>query len=164
MSIYKRTENGNWWIQFTGPDGERIQRTAGTKNKKEAQELHDQLKAAAWRINKLGEKPRRTWQEAVIKWLTENEHKRSIETDKVHLRWLDTQLSNMYLDEISKTTLDNIKEAKRSAGVSNATVNRVLSIVRAILNRAKSEWEWIDAVPSVRMLSEPTVQIGRAHV
>lgn len=48
MSIYTRGET--WWIQFTAPNGERIQRSARTKIKREAQELHDQLKAEAWRV------------------------------------------------------------------------------------------------------------------
>jgi hypothetical protein len=47
MSIYKR--NDTWWIQFTAPDGCRLQQSAGTQIKQEAQELHDKLKAEAWR-------------------------------------------------------------------------------------------------------------------
>jgi hypothetical protein len=86
MSIYKRKET--WWIQFTAPDGRRIQQTAGTQLKQEAQELHDQLKADAWRVKNLGDKPRYTWQEAVVRWLTEQGHKKSIVDDKMHLRWL----------------------------------------------------------------------------
>ena len=38
MSIYKRKDT--WWIQFTAPDGKRIQRSAGTQIKQEAQELY----------------------------------------------------------------------------------------------------------------------------
>ena len=55
MSIYKRKET--WWIKFTTPDGRRIQQSAGTKIKHEAQELHDRLKSEAWRVGKLGDKP-----------------------------------------------------------------------------------------------------------
>jgi hypothetical protein len=72
MSIYKRKET--WWIQFTTPDGRRVQQTAGTQIKQEAQELHDRLKAETWRVKNLGNKPRHTWQEAVIKWLSESSH------------------------------------------------------------------------------------------
>lgn len=55
MSIYKR--GNTWWIQFTSPTGQRIQRSALTENKKEAEELHDKLKAEAWRVKVLNEKP-----------------------------------------------------------------------------------------------------------
>ena len=154
MSIYKRGEN--WWIQFTAPDGGRVQQSAGTKIKQEAQELHDRLKAEAWRVKNLGDKPRHTWQEAVIRWLTEQSHKKSIETDKVHLRWLDQHLNNTKLDEINKVKVDAIKSAKLGEGVSNATVNRVLAILRSILTRAKDDWDWIENVPGMRFLPEPT--------
>jgi hypothetical protein len=95
------------------------------------------LKAEAWRVKNLGAKPRHTWQEAVIRWLTEQSHKKSIETDKVHLRWLDQHLNNTKLDEINKVKVDAIKSAKLAEGVSNATVNRVLAILRAVLTRGK---------------------------
>ncbi|WP_241674506.1 tyrosine-type recombinase/integrase [Candidatus Methylobacter oryzae] len=63
------------------------------------------------------------------------------------------------LDDINKTILEQIKTGKKATGVSNATVNRVMSIIRAILNRAKNEWEWIDNVPNVRMLPEPNSRV-----
>ncbi|MEI7994599.1 MAG: site-specific integrase [Methylococcaceae bacterium] len=157
MSIYKRKET--WWIQFTAPDGRRVQQTAGTQIKQEAQELHDRLKAEAWRVKNLGDTPRHTWQEAVIRWLSESSHKKSIDTDKFKLRWLDQHLNNTSLDEITKAKIDKIKVAKKSEGVSNSTVNRTLELLRSILNRAQQEWEWLDSTPSVRMLPEQSTRI-----
>jgi len=121
--------------------------------------LHDKLKAETWRIKHLGAKPRYTWHDAVIRWLTEQSHKKSLETDKVHLRWLDKHLSGVTLDEINKVKIDNIKSARLSDGVSNSTVNRLLSILRAILNRAKDDWEWLDSVPGFRFLPEPKARV-----
>ena len=157
MSIYKRKET--WWIQFTAPDGRRIQQTAGTQITQEAQELHDQLKAEAWRVKNLGEKQRHTWQEAVIRWLTEQSHKKSIETDKELLRWLNTHLKNNKLDEINKAKVDAIKSAKQSEGASNGTVNRMLALLRSILNRARLDWEWLDTTPKIRLLPVKSIRI-----
>lgn len=58
MSLYKR--GGVWWIRFTAPDHREIRESAQTPDRKQAQEYHDQRKAAAWRIAKLGESPRYT--------------------------------------------------------------------------------------------------------
>lgn len=55
--------------------------------------------------------------------------------------------------------LDRIKDAKKETGVTNATVNRLLAVIRAILNRAHKEWELIDSVPYVRLLPEPKKRI-----
>jgi hypothetical protein len=157
MPLSKRGET--WWIRFTTPDGRRIQRSARTKIKQEAQELHDRLKAQAWRTQELNEKPAYLWQDAVKKWLVEQAEKASIEDDKKHLRWVHPYLFNTKLRDISKGMLDQVKDVKKQTGVTNATVNRLLAVIRAILYRAKREWEWIDNVPYIRLLPEPKKRI-----
>ena len=77
MSLRKR--GGIWWIDVGAPNGERIRRTTGTANKALAQEFHDRLKSELWRIAQLGEKPRHTWNEAVVRWLKEQSHKATAE-------------------------------------------------------------------------------------
>ncbi len=157
MSIYTRGET--WWIQFTTPNGERIQRSARTKIKREAQELHDQLKAEAWRVKNLGSKPRHTWQEAVTRWLTEQSHKKSIEDDKRLLRWLHSYLFESYLDEIDSDVISDLIYKRKKENVSNATVNRMLAVLRSILNRAIKEWGWLDSAPFIKSLPEPKIRI-----
>lgn len=157
MPLYKR--GSTWWVDIVVPDGERIRRSTGTESKTLAQEFHDKLKAEVWRISKLGEKPRHIWNEAVVRWLKEQSHKATIEMDKIHLRWLDAFLNGKPLDTISRSMIDKITEAKLAEGVTNATVNRVLEILRAILRRCVNEWEWLDKAPMVRMLKEPTRRI-----
>lgn len=80
-------------------------------------------------------------------------------TDKAHLRWLDRFLGGKYLDEISRSFIDRISDARLAEGVSNATVNRTLEVLRAILRRCVQQWEWLDKAPSVRMLKEPTRRV-----
>lgn len=157
MSLRKR--GGIWWIDFVAPSGQRVRQSTGTADKALALELHDKLKAEAWRIAKLGEKPRRTWNDAVVRWLKESTHKATLEMDKAHLRWLDRYLGGKNLETITRASLDRITEAKLAEGVTNATVNRVLEVVRAILRKCVNDWEWLDRAPHVRMLKEPTRRI-----
>ena len=153
MGIRKR--GSVWWVDFTTPSGERVRRSAETEDKCQAQELHDKLKAEFWRVNKLGDRPRRTWNDAVVRWLTEQAHKASLESDKIHLRWLDMHLNSVDLTAITRERLDRIAAAKQGEGVTPATVNRVMEVPRAILRKCADEWEWIDRAPKVRMLKEP---------
>lgn len=148
MALYKR--NSTWWVSFTH-QGKRIQRSTGTSDKVAAQEFHDRLKAELWSIIKLENKPVYSWRDAVLRWLKENATKRSIETDKVHLRWLDSHLSQYQLHEINNDVLEGIALKKEAEGVTLTTVNRVMEIVRALLTKAHREWEWIDKIPVVRM-------------
>lgn len=157
MGIRKR--GSVWWVDFTTPTGERVRRSTETEDKAQAQELHDKLKAEAWRVNKLGDRPQRTWNDAVVRWLTEQGHKASLESDKIHLRWLDKHLNGLDLTAITRERLDTIAAAKQSEGVTPATVNRVMEVLRAILRKCADEWEWIDRAPKVRMLKEPTRRI-----
>lgn len=157
MSLRKR--GGIWWIDVVSPIGERIRRSTGTADKSLAQEFHDKLKAELWRVAKLGERPRRKWDEAVVRWLKESSHKATLGKDKEHLRWMHPFLGGRHLDEISRGTVDRITEARVAEGVSNATVNRTLEVLRAILRKCVNEWEWLDRSPRVRMLKEPTRRV-----
>jgi integrase len=65
----------------------------------------------------------------------------------------------MTLNDISKSVVDNLIREKQKGGVSNATVNRMLAVLRAILNRAIKEWEWLEKSPHIRLLPEPLARI-----
>ncbi|MBF0588712.1 MAG: site-specific integrase [Magnetococcales bacterium] len=148
MSIRRR--KGAYFIDVTTPDGRRIRKSTGTRNKQEAQELHDRIKADLWRQSKMGDKPAYYWDDAVVRYLQEKAHKRSIEKDKEHLRWVDPFLRGVQLDAINRDMLDRMGQ-KKAERTSNTTANRVLEVVRCILNLAANEWEWIDKAPKVRM-------------
>lgn len=157
MPIYQR--NGVWHIDYTDANGNRIRQSAKTKDKKQAQELHDKLKAESWRVAKLGDKPTYTWQQAVVRYTQEQREKKSLVTDLYHIKWLDSYLGNKSLTDINKTLIDYIKSEKLKTGASNATVNRVLATIKKILNAAYKEWEWLDHVPHFKMLTEPKERV-----
>ena len=117
------------------------------------------MKAEVWRVDKLQDRPRRTWNDAVVRWLKETSHKATHEHDKAKLRWLDPQLTGKPLDTINRAVIDRITQAKLATGSTNATVNRMLALVRAILRRCERDWEWVDKSPAVRLLKEPTIRI-----
>ncbi len=94
-----------------------------------------------------------------MRWIKEQSHKATIETDKMHFRWLDRYLGGKRLDAVTRNVIDRITDAKLLEGVSNATVNRMLEVVRAVLRKCVNEWEWLERAPSIRMLKEPTRRI-----
>ncbi|WJW74732.1 tyrosine-type recombinase/integrase [Thiohalobacter sp. IOR34] len=159
MALYKRPNSRYWWVRFTAPDGRQIRESTQTADRKAAQEYEDRRKAELWRQQRLGERPRYRWQQAVERWLIESEGKASLEDLKIHLRWVHTHLYDLYLDTIDRDLIDRITRMRLQEGVSNATVNRMLEVVRAILRRAANDWQWIDRVPAVRMLPEPKRRI-----
>lgn len=152
MSLFKRGKT--WWISFTTPSGERIRRSAATGNKVQAQELHDKLKAESWRIAKLGEKPRRTWDEAALKFLQETRYKKTHHGDVANVKWLQQFFRGKYLDELTRDVIAKVGELKLK-NTSPATANRVLALIRSILRRTALDWEWIDKPPVIKLYREP---------
>lgn len=107
-----------------------------------------------WRKNKLGEEPEHTWQEAVVKWQKQASHKRSLNRDKFNLKWLSPYLINKRLSEIDNQMIESLATIKEKEGVTSATVNRLLALIRSILRKAERNWKWINKAPIVSIRYE----------
>lgn len=156
MGLFQRGDV--WWIDFTTPHGERVRRSAGTSDKVSAQEYLDRLKVRYWEQQRLGVKPQRSWQEAAVRWVKETSHKRTHGKDVAMLRWLHRYLGHLMLSQVTREVVEKIAD-KRAEESSPSTANRTLALLRAILRRAKDDWEWIDHIPKVRLYREPKKRI-----
>ena len=156
MSLYRRKDSPCWWVKLPPIRGESgpLQQSTGTADRKRARQVHDRLAAARWEQDRVGVKARRSWEEAVVRWLLETKHKATHSDDKAKLRWLDSYLGRRQLDEIDRTLIDRIKFDREKLGSSPGTTNRYLALIRAILKRACDEWEWIDRVPKFKLFKE----------
>lgn len=103
--------------------------------------------------------PSRAWDEAVTRWLQEHAHKRALESDRFHLEWLGRFFNGKLLDEITKPLIHEAIRAKQAEGVANSTVNRMLSVLRALLRRAVDEWEWLEVAPKITLLPQKTLRV-----
>ena len=164
MSIYKQDNCDIWFVDFS-IRGRRIRRSTGTTSKQAAQEYHDRLKGELWKQTKLGDKPDRTWDEAVARYVREKADKKSIEHDKIMLRWSAPYLKGLKLHEITTDILEDLiarrragKARRTTEGVSNATVNRHIEAVVRVLNLAVA-WGWLAAAPTKRRLKEERTRL-----
>lgn len=139
--------------------GQRIRESAGTQKKSEAQHYHDLVKAQLWTQDKLKKDSQKTWLDAATRWLSESTHKRSIKDDILILQWLDPYLRNKKLISIDKNLIETIANIKESTGVKPSTVNRMLEIIRAILNKCVKEWDWLNSSPYIRMRKEENKRV-----
>jgi integrase len=160
MTLYKRKDSPFYWVKFSPIKGElkAFMQSTGTSSKRQAQQYHDKLQSERWEQDRLGVKPRRTWDEAAAKFLMETSQKRTHEWDKSMLKWFLPHLGGKDLVDVNRELLDQVK-AKRAKGVRPGTVNRYMALVRAILRRACFDWEWIDRVPKVGMLRDQASRI-----
>ena len=142
--------NGIWYIDIKSPGGERIRRSAGTKNQQSAEELRDKLKYESWRVSRLGDKPKHLWDEAALRWIKEKSKKKSIDGDVSKLRLMQG-FRGIYLHQIS---LDLIMSVIDRLDCKDSTKNRYLALIRSILNAAMKKWNWLDTVPHIEMYKE----------
>jgi integrase len=151
--LFKRQGSENYYCKFS-IGGREIYRSTGTRDKGKAEAVAAKLHSELFNQVKLGSKPRHLWQEAVIKFIEESVQKRSIETEKSHLRWLSTHLNDKYLDDISTDTIEAIISAKLKSGAGTTRVNRTTGVISAILNKAHKQWGWLDKLPYIRKFEE----------
>ncbi|WP_394370631.1 tyrosine-type recombinase/integrase [Eikenella corrodens] len=144
-----------WQISLRTPSGKRLRRTTGTRDRREAQELHDKLKHELWRQEKLGEKPKRIWDEACIRWLQENQGKKSLDSDKIKIRLLP-ELRGLLLEDMTRDLIHSVVNRKTCSG---STKNRYFALIRAILNKCVNEWDWLDKAPRLKLHKEPKKRI-----
>jgi hypothetical protein len=117
--------SADWWIEFTAPNGQRVRQSSGTGDERQAKEDLDQLKVRYWEAQRLGVKPKRSWQEAAIRWVKETSDKRSHDKDVAKLPWLDRYLGRLMLHQMTREVIDQI--AERKAGESSrSNANRYL--------------------------------------
>lgn len=174
--LKRRGKAGTYYVRFTAPDGREVYRSTGTSDRRLAEEYEARLRSDLWRQSRLGEKPRRTWQDAVVRYLEARGQFASLPELQRNLRWLHPHLGGLYLDEISEDVLERIALARKAEPArksqiaarrdkrprpgddkptSAGTVNRMLEHVRAILRAALAR-KWLDRVPVFPMLDEGT--------
>ena len=156
MGLSKRGDV--WWVEFTAPNGQRVRQSSGTGDEQQAKEYLDRLKVRYWEAQRLGVKPKRSWQDAAVRWVKETSDKRSHDKDVAKLRWLDRYLGRLMLHQVTREVIDQIAERKEGES-SRSNANRYLALIRSILRRAKDDWEWMDAIPKVRLYREPKRRI-----
>ncbi len=152
MSLYKRY--GNWYISLYTRSGKRVRYAIGTQDRSLAMQLHDEQKAKLWRQENLGEKPYLKWDDLAVAYLKESAHKASYAKIQQHTRKLREYLAGVLLEDITMDTIERIKSHRLNDGVVPGTVNRMLEVLRAMLNSAVDR-EWLEKAPKVRMLTEP---------
>lgn len=140
--LYQR--GSTWWARAQR-QGTEHRRSLKTRDKREAEKRLRhwlaELDAIAW-----GEKPRRAFDEAALKFV--NEHLPTLKRSSairygVSLKWLADHFEGRSLDQITSAALSEFETARRSAGASAPTVRRDFACLSSLLTSCE-DWEWID--------------------
>lgn len=155
LKLTQRKGSPYWWVTGTTADGYRVRQSSGTTDKRAADEYRTQLEASFWRQEKLGDKPGMQWQAAAVRWIREkNRDGKPVGNDLSTLRWLDAHLRGKTLCQIDRACVERLIESKMDEDCGNATVNRMLALVRAMLRKARHQWSVMASDVAIKLLKE----------
>src|ERR1700730_6016566 len=138
--------------------GRRICQSTGTPRLEEAERTLVRVMEEARQAEVYGVRPVRSFEQAAAKFVRENQHKRSIADDIMHLKLLMGWIGHHPIDRLHVGTLQPWIEHRQREGKAVVTINHGLKVVRRILNLAASEWvddqglTWLAASPKIKLL------------
>lgn len=148
MPLRRRKGSPYWQIRFQLA-GREVRSSTRTTDRRQAEQLEEELRRRYWRQLKLGEK-HYTWDDAVERCKAEDIDKRSWERTERALERLSRLLSGAPLKEITRDNVLRIREIRRRQ-VAASTVNRELAVLRHVLNRCVTDWDMLESAPKVPM-------------
>lgn len=105
-----------------------------------------------------GVRPKRTFSEAVEKYLVFKHDKKSLATDISRLKNLLPYIGELYLDDIHMDSLLEWIELQRKLNKKTNTINHGLKMIRQILNCAETDFHdeygltWLHSAPKIKLL------------
>ena len=151
--------NGTWHIDKV-ICGQRICQSTGTNQQDEAEKFLAKLMEEIRQAHVYGVRPTRTFEEAAAKYVLENQHKRSIGDDIMHLQSLMPWLGETPIERLHRGTLEPWVAHRKSQGRAAGTINHGLKVVRRILNLASTEWvddtglTWLPSPVKIKLLPD----------
>jgi hypothetical protein len=133
--------------------GKRLCESTRTSDLAEAEALLAHRTAEARRAHLYGEPREYMFREAAVKFLAENQHKKSIERDVRALKALDPFIGSLPLKRIHQGTIEPFIQFQRKKGNCAGSINRELAVVKRILNLASRYWRddrdlpWMPVAP-----------------
>ena len=137
--------------------GVRLRESTGETELAAATEYRDRRIAEVWRSLRYGERPERAFAEAAEHYVATST-KRSLGRDVQSLNEVLPHIGKLTLQQVHMGTLEPFIEARREQGVSAATVNRTLAVVRRILNLSARLWRhdndlsWLETAPLIQLV------------
>ena len=155
------TRRGNiWWIdkRLKGLDSP-LRESTGTSDLEEAERYLAKRVSDIRNATIYGMRLERTFQEAAVKYLEENTHKRSLHVDAENLTTVMPFIKDLSLQRVHDSSLRPFVKYQLDKGLSQGTINRRLAIVRRILNLAARSWRdehgltWLETAPLITLPS-----------
>jgi len=151
MGLYKRKGSQFYWMTFR-INGRKVYESTGTTNRKLSEKIYakrvTEIAEGKWFPN---EAKKRTFEELRDRYMKDyalpNKSPRTVEKDRYSFKRLSEFFGGLTLADITPHRIADYKRLRRDAGVKTSTLARELELLRAALNVAVKEWEWLEVNP-----------------
>ena len=156
---YLRKRGKVWYFEFMYK-GKRYYEKIGEVSKTVAKEIANEIRARIIRGEYIPQKERSvTFKEAAegyLKWYYSNSNARESSKKKHEhrVKQLLNFFGNYRLGEIDKNLIEKYKEKRLSEGVSRETINKELTVLKSIFNRAKEMGLFKGEIPQINKFKE----------
>jgi len=149
MRLYKRKGSPKLWVDWTDQNGKRHRKSTGTDDKNLAQALTAKWQQESFMEQHFGALPEVQFRDALLRYGTERKRENPegyLNSVRYRLQLLLDRFDNFNLSEINLITIQDFAD-DRLEQVKEATVQKELSTLKAIINKAHREGR-IMSVPS----------------
>lgn len=149
MQLYQRPNSPYYWVTWYDEKGKRQRKSTGTKHKPTAQALVGKWEHERFMAEQHGKIPDSLFRDALLRYAKERKRKNSRgyeDSTRYRLQAFLNRFGELYLSEITTRLIHEYAD-ERFDLVSEATVQKELSILKAILNKAKEE-EYLEKMPN----------------
>lgn len=103
MSLFRK--NKIQYASYSLPSKKQIKKSLSTKNKQQAQKLHNKQKAKLQQVKKLKNLPNVTFKKACLKQLKKKANKKSLNSNKSQIKFQLKHFKSIKLKNISKAKI-----------------------------------------------------------
>lgn len=139
---YKRKDSPIWWVSFTEPRGERVRKSTGTTDRKEAEALEAKWRLEAYKVKKWGEEPAHTFEELMIAYLKARDGEIKLPPVVHAIKHLSRMFAGRTMETLKRSDIMAYIAMRKDEGVGPATINRELDVLSASINYAIRRWDW----------------------
>jgi integrase len=136
MSVFKRNNTGNYYIQFN-LKGRTYIKSSKTTNKRSAERMEKEWKDQLHRIEFLGERPRIKLADALAGYKDQRKNTGSEKYSHANASQVFNHFdTNMYVDEIETRHLNQFKSVREKQGISAATIKHNFQAIKSAIDWA----------------------------
>jgi len=133
----------------------RINRSSGTTDFVEAQQVMARLIEEARHADLFGVRKKRRLSEAIARYVDDNQHLSSIRDNTTHLNLISSVIGDLYIHQIGDESMQPFIARRKAEGRKSKTINLALTALRRMLKLASGKWRdpngltWLESMPTI---------------